>query len=146
MYIIRLHLIIDAAPDIVFKAVTTTEGYQGWWAKTCDINCNPNETSSIRFLKGAHTEEMIFRTVEIKNNEKLTWECVSNNVFSTWIGSLLYFSVAQKGKQTSFTFTQRAVDGQWKESEEYQPSLEGWEFFMQSLKRFCETGHGDAWG
>jgi uncharacterized protein YndB with AHSA1/START domain len=143
---ISFKTIIEADPAIIFRSVSTREGYQGWWSRTCDVDCALNRESSIRFEKPDLTEEMRFRTIEVKENEKLVWLCTANNVFPSWVNTELIFEIGRNGDGCQLVFTQNSPDKGWKRDPDYQPSLQGWKFFMDSLKSYCETGEGDPWG
>ena len=143
---IKFEFEINAKPETVFNAVTTKKGYQGWWAAVCDVDCKLNHLSSIKFLKEHITEEMCFKTIEVKKNEKLVWLCTSNNVFESMVNNELTFEIKQNGKESILTFTQNSSDSKWKKHPEHQNIVDGWNFFMDSLKNYCETGEGDPWG
>lgn len=143
---IKLERKINATPQTIFKAITTKKGYQGWWAVVCDVNCKLNQQSSIRFEKEDLTEEMIFKTIEVRENEKLVWLCLANNVFPSWVNTTLTFEIKRNGNKSNFTFTQTSADKNWKKHPDYNGSLAGWNFFFDSLKNYCETGEGEPWG
>jgi uncharacterized protein YndB with AHSA1/START domain len=143
---IKFEFEINAEPETVFNAVTTKKGYQGWWAAVCDIDCKQNHLSSIRFVKEHTTENMIFKTIEVKNKEKLVWLCTSNNVFESMINNTLTFVITKSGKGSILTFTQNSSDPKWEKHPEHQQIIAGWDFFMDSLKQYCETGKGEPWG
>ncbi len=107
---IKLERKINASPQTIFKAITTKKGYQGWWAVVCDVNCKLNQQSSIRFEKEDLTEEMIFKTIEVRENEKLVWLCLANNVFSSWVDTTLTFEIKGRENKNHLTFTQISAD------------------------------------
>ena len=127
---IRIEFIINAKPQVVFKAITTKKGYQGWWAIVCDVDCKLNHSSSIRFEKEDIIEEMIFKTTETKENEKLVWLCTANNVYASWVGTTLTFEIKKKEKGNQLIFTQISSDKNWGKHPDYSGSLAGWEFFF----------------
>ena len=63
---IKFEFEISATPETIFNAVATKKGHQGWWAAVCDVDCELNHLSSIRFIKEHITEEMCFKTIEVK--------------------------------------------------------------------------------
>lgn len=136
---------INADAGTIFKAITTKKGYQGWWAAVCDIDCKLDHLSSIRFEKEHIIEEMVFKTAGVKENEKLVWLCTVNNVFYSWVGTRLTFEIRKNGSGNNFIFTQTSADKDWKKHADYSGSLAGWEFFLDSLKSYCETGEGEPW-
>ncbi len=142
---IRIKIAILASAETIFKAITTRNGYQHWWTKTCDVDCRPGGVSSIRFEKKGFTEEMCFKTMEVLEGKKLVWRCTVNNVFETWIGSTLSFEIEDGQKSSLLLFTQESPDKKWNRHPDHQPSLAGWKSFMESLKNYCETGQGEPW-
>ena len=142
---IELNRDINADKKIIFEAITTKKGYQGWWAAVCDVNCKLNQTSSIRFEKENVTEEMIFKAIEVRENEKLVWICLANNVFPSWVNTTLSFEIKGNGNKNHFIFIQASIDENWEKHADFNDSLAGWNFFFDSLKRYCETGKGNPW-
>lgn len=55
-------------------------------------------------------------------------------------------SFKKSGKGSSLTFTQNSSDPKWKKHPEYQNIVDGWSFFIDNLKNYCETGQGALWG
>lgn len=143
---IKFSLSINAGTHEIFKAVTSKKGYQGWWAKVCDVDCKLNGISSIRFEKSHITEEMQFKTIEVENDRKLVWQCIANNVFSSWIGSVITYDIRQRKGKNQLLFTQTSSVIDLKSHKDYEQSVAGWNFFLESLKSYCETGKGDPWG
>ena len=136
---------IKARPDVVFKAITTKKGYQGWWTRTCEIDCAVHHDSFIWFEKKDITEEMIFKTLEVSFNEKLLWFCFANNVFPSWVGTKLEFIITTNDSGTELNFIQTSEDDYWHKNKDYANSNSGWGYFMDSLKSYCETGEGQPW-
>jgi hypothetical protein len=89
---------------------------------------------------------MVFETSELKKNEKLVWRCLENNVFSSWIGTTLYFEILSTEKQTMLNFVQQSDDPDWKNHADYQFSKGGWCHFLTSVKDYCQTGEGQPLG
>jgi uncharacterized protein YndB with AHSA1/START domain len=143
---IKFELVISAPAKKIFNAITTQKGYQGWWAKVCDVDCRPDGVSSIRFEKEKVVEEMVFKVIELIPNEKLVWLCTSNNVFESWVNSTIVFEIAHKGQNSLVRFIQTSPIAFWEKHPDYSGSVAGWEFFMESLKAYCETGKGSPWG
>jgi uncharacterized protein YndB with AHSA1/START domain len=143
---IHYNLLITASPATVFNAITSTIGLQGWWAKVCDIDCRVDQVSSVRFIKPDIVEEMLFKTTEFNTNKKMVWLCVSNNVFESWVGTTLSFELNKDGEKTHLAFTQVSADKNWKRHPDFRGTKQGWDYFMESLKNFCEAGEGDPWG
>ena len=143
--VINFKVDIEASPDVIFDAVTTNEGYHGWWTATCEIDCTPGHRSAVRFEKEKVTEMMVFETLELVENERLVWRCLENNVFPSWVGTVLFFEISSGPKQSRFNFLQKSDDADWKNHPDYPSTKEGWIFFLNSLKDYCETGEGAPW-
>jgi uncharacterized protein YndB with AHSA1/START domain len=142
---IRFEISIAADPAVVFEAVTTRKGYQGWWTSTCDIDPALNGESSIRFEKEEGTEEMRFVTQEYLPDRKFVWRCIANNVFASWVGAVFVFEIEKNKGGSRLIFTQSSDRKNWNKHADYRPSVDGWAFFMDSLRRYCETGEGEPW-
>jgi uncharacterized protein YndB with AHSA1/START domain len=142
---IKLKIGIDASPGVIFDAITTNDGYHGWWTASCDIDCSLGHRSSVRFEKEEATEAMVFETLEFIKNETLVWRCLENNVFPSWIGTTLSFEISSAPKQSILNFVQKSDDPNWKNHADYQSSKGGWGHFLTSLKDYCETGEGQPW-
>jgi len=142
---LTIRLTIATPPKTIFEAITTRSGYAGWWTSDCDIDCRPGSDSFIRFAKDDKIEEMVFRTLVIRTDEYLEWHCVHNNVFESWIGSTLFFELTEIPGGSSLSFRQASAIPRWSRHPEYESGKSGWEFFLASLKRYCETGKGSPW-
>lgn len=143
---IQFKIDISAQSESVFAAVTTKQGYQGWWTNTCDIDSAIGGYSSIRFEKENLTEEMCFTTIESIPNNKFVWLCTANNVFPSWVTTTITFAISPTRHGCELVFKQSSEDPKWNKHEDYEPSKSGWDFFMDSLKEYCETGSGQPWG
>lgn len=142
---IQFNTTIAAPVAEVFAAVTSKIGYQGWWTDTCDVNAEIGGVSSIRFEKESGTEEMIFQTLENIPDQQFTWLCTANNVFKSWVDTTLTYELSTDGDHTQLVFCQKSKSANWDKHPDYRPSTDGWEFFMESLKSYCETGDGEPW-
>ncbi len=142
----KFSLNIAAPAEHVYAAITTTNGYKGWWAKLCNIDCSIGGVSLVQFIKPDIAEEMVFKTIDAIPGKKLKWLCIANNVFETWVGTTLLFEIEENAPFVTLTFVHESTNGAWAQSPEYDDTKTGWDFFMQSLKEYCETGVGNAWG
>ena len=62
------------------------------------------------------------------------------------VNNTLTFKIKKNGKGSILTFTQNSSAPAWKKHPEHQNIVDGWYFFMDSLKNYCETGKGEPWG
>lgn len=141
---IKHELKINAAPQQIFNAISTRKGIKGWWAINCKVNCNINQESTMTFVKEDKTVVMNFITKEKTENKNLKWFC-NNNGNPVWINSILNFEIKEKSNGSILVFTHSTFDDKFKDHPAYKMTVDGWNFFMKSLKSFCETGKGQPW-
>jgi len=135
---------IKASSSEIFLAITTTSGYQGWWAAECDIDCTIGRTSAVFFRKPHILEEMRFVTMDVAENKRVVLTCTANNVFESMIGGVLTFEIASNNAGSELSFCQ-TLCGEMSRVE-LDSVKSGWAFFLNSLKKYCETGAGLPWG
>ncbi len=129
---------INATPDKVYKAVTETAGYQGWW--TTNSKFTPQVGSSAEFKLKDHGREVAFMMdVTRLEPNKMVELTVRQAAPPDWPGTKLVVSLAPGEEGTHVVFSHLGF-----------PSTGGsfgftnynWGFFMGSLKAYAETGHG----
>lgn len=116
----------------VFSAISTPEGLNSWWSKTCEGT--PREGAEYDFGFGPGYD---WRAVVM--------ECIPNSVFELkmteadddWRGSRLSFKLAEDDGNTQVVF--RHSD--WpEENEHYRISCYCWAMYLRHLKRYVESG------
>ena len=127
-------LLIKAALEKVYDALSTQEGLAGWW--TPDTQAKPERGSRARFRFGAdYFKEM--RVVNLDPGKKVEWICEKG--YEDWIGTKVRFALEEEDGGTVLTLTH---DG-W---QEYTPGVAScsydWAMFLRSLRLLCETGKG----
>jgi len=130
---IKHKLIIKATPAIVFDAITTQQGLEGWWAK--QTHAKP-ETGFVNiFTFGTAKNEI--KVIELLPNKKVDWAVLVSA--DEWVGTNITFSLEEKDDKTILRFQHtgwRAV------TDFYAECNYAWGRFMTSLKSYCETGTG----
>src|SRR5262245_30224098 len=123
---------INAAKRKVFQAVSTPQGLDSWWTKTCAGS--PSE--GVDYKLGFGAEEELIAVVT---------QCVPDALFefrltkadSDWQTSRVGFELAEQGGGTTVKF--HHVD--WPEANEhYRISCFCWAMYLRLLKRYVETG------
>lgn len=129
------HIItIECPTDIVYKALTTKEGIQGWW--TIDTVIEPEINSTAEFIFGDRYHNKMIIT-DLQLNKSVAWYCTHGD--KEWIGTNFTFELEDKEGQTLLHFGQN----NWKESTDfYDYCNDKWGLYMKSLKEYCETGKG----
>ncbi|HKO79997.1 MAG TPA: SRPBCC domain-containing protein [Chitinophagaceae bacterium] len=130
---IKHNVTIKAAPGKIYKAVTTQDGLESWWAK--QTIAKP-ETGFVNvFTFGKIRNEM--KVAKLIPNGKVEWECIQS--IDEWIGTTISFDLQEKDGATILRFTH----GGWKAvTDMFADCNYNWALFMKSLKTFCETGTG----
>ncbi|MCF8243347.1 MAG: SRPBCC domain-containing protein [Melioribacteraceae bacterium] len=130
---IYICLNIKAPLNKIYWAVTEEQGLAGWWTTDLDVKNNVGEISIFRFTSGA------FNKMRIKNlsENKVEWICVDGH--EEWIGTKISFELRSDGGETKVCFSHY----NWKSQSEYAGECcFHWAYYLDSLKKLCETGHG----
>ncbi|MEO8086568.1 MAG: SRPBCC domain-containing protein [Bacteroidota bacterium] len=142
---IKHQLQLKATTEQVYEAISTQLGFEGWWSQVCHISSQVGELSFMKFVKEGRDVGMYFRIDELQVDKKVEWTCVQNGN-PVWVNSKLSFEIEKTNDGCSLTFIHNNFDEKWKDTPPYVMTVDGWKFFMQSLKSFCETGKGQPWG
>ena len=128
---------INASNEKVYEAITTINGLSNWWTKQTSGETNPGDTIQFRFGEGGPD----MKVIELKQKELVAWECVAG--VSDWIGTKFHFHLDINDQKTRVRFEQSG----WKETGDFYASCcFSWGRYMESLRQFCQTGKGEAFG
>ena len=128
---------IHASKEKVFEAISTIEGLKNWW--TVQTAGSPEVVGIIEFRFGEFENDM--KVLELKPNESLTWECVASAL--DWVGTKFTFHLDTNDGKTRVRFEQSG----WKETGDFFAACcFSWGRYMESLRQFCQTGKGEAFG
>ena len=129
---------INASRQSVFEAISTIKGLSNWWTTETSGDCSVNGTIQFRFADSGGPD---MKVTDCKPAEYLSWECIESN--HGWKGYTFSFTLEDKNGKTRVIFSH---DG-WKEQDEnYAACSFSWGRYMESLRRLCETGRGEAFG
>ena len=129
---------IDASPEKVFEAISTISGLKKWWTIETSGADKLNEVVQFRFGENGGSDMKI---VELKPNETVRWECVNSD--HGWVGHELTFQLDENDGKTRVRFSHI---GQQMDEDFYAVCTFAWGRYFQSLKQFCHTGIGQAFG
>lgn len=134
---------IAGTPAAIYQALTTTAGQRGWWTTDCEVGTRVGEQAVFRFDPmggGGGTMEVRFRIDTLAPNQAVEWTCIAQQNNPEWQGTRVAFRLrpAAPGK-TTLDF---AHSGFAARSAVYDACVKGWSHFMQSLKKYVETGTG----
>lgn len=126
---------LDASPDAVFAALTTTEGLSAWWTPTTGDGLVGGELT-FHFGPGAAA---VMRVDSAEPGDGVRWTNIACHV-EDWIGTSVHFDlepVASGGTRLHFRhtgLTPRLVC--------FDDCKSGWDHFIPSLAAYAETGTG----
>lgn len=130
---IRINVTIKAAPETIYKALTTEDGLSSWWAK--QTTAKPRIGFLNTFTFGTFVNKM--KVSRLTPNKVVEWECVES--IDEWVGTTITFELEDKGEKTLLRF----IHGNWNEiTDMFAGCTYDWARFMTSLKLLCETGTG----
>ncbi len=139
----RQRIDIQADPATVYAALTTPAGLQGWWTRDCEVPTQVGGRIRLRFGR-THKE---LRIAGLEPERAVRWRCIQAHIAAPqltrrdeWVGTEIGFRLAPLGSGgTRLDFEHLGL----------VPALEcyglcdqGWRHFLESLRRFAETGHG----
>lgn len=141
--IIATQLEIAAAPAVVAKALTTTEGHRAWWVPTAQVGARPGEHASFRFNNKDGSYMAVTFRIDRQDEHGIEWTCVADEHNPDWNGTRLAIRIAGSG---GGTHVELLHSGFRDKTKVYEMCVGGWQYFMQSLKAYAETGRGTPHG
>lgn len=129
---------INATKEKVFEAISGIKGLSNWW--TVDTKGDSSKGGIIQFrFASAGGPDM--KVTEIIPYDKISWECIESP--HGWTGNTFTFLLDENEGKTRVRFSH---DG-WKENgDSYAICSSGWGRYMESLRQYCQTGKGEAFG
>ncbi len=131
-----LHTVhIHAPPTAVYEALTTQGGVTGWW--TTKATVGEGEGGIIRFTFHGDFHPQMLQT-HLEPARLVRWKCVGGH--ANWQDNTFAFALRADGEETSLQFVQEYA--QELDDDVYGTYNFNWGYYLNSLKRFCETGDG----
>jgi uncharacterized protein YndB with AHSA1/START domain len=135
--------IVKASPTEVYAALTTSEGLRGWW--TQDYQGETKVGNTIHFRFGVTHKEM--RIKKLDPTREVRWLCTLAHINhpsltrkDEWVGTEIVFRLTPDGQgNTSVDFEHVGLIPSF---ECYDLCNNGWQYFINSLQQFVETGKG----
>lgn len=137
MATILLRVPVDAEPNVVYDALATSDGVNGWWSNHTAGPDGVGSTMNVGFPDVPMTFD--FEVTEETRNERVTWRCLAGP--PEWVGTEVRFDVqTDEDGSTSVLF---AHDG-WATTERSFPFIAySWAQILPRLKKLAETGERD---
>lgn len=137
-YAIKHLFHISASKQKVFEAVSTINGLSNWWSVKTTGSDSVNGIIQFRFGEMGGPD---MKVTEAKSPEKLSWECVASP--HSWVGHTFTFALDDNDGKTRVRFSH---DG-WAEQDDFYAICSfTWGRYMESLRQYCQTGKGEAFG
>ncbi|MEO7294042.1 MAG: SRPBCC domain-containing protein [Ginsengibacter sp.] len=128
---------INAPKEKVYEAVSTIEGLSNWWTTETTGESKVDGVIQFRFGGGGPGMKVTAKTP----NESVSWECIAGP--EDWIGTTFTFKLDENERKTRVRFEQAG----WKEAKDFYASCAfSWGRYMESLRQYCQTGKGEAFG
>ena len=138
LYAIKQLYHISAPREKVFDAIATINGLSNWWTTQTEGDDSPGGT--IQFNFGDFIGPKM-KVLEAKANETVSWECVDSP--HGWIGNIITFSLDENEGKTRVRFSH---DGWETQDDFYAACCFSWGRYLESLRQYCQTGKGEAFG
>ncbi len=125
---------INGAIDKIFSAITTNEGFSGWWASSAKINAEITGKIDLTF-DGLTVLKFTYQ--DIKENKKVALQCIEGP--GAWQNSALIFELEQADNQVFVTLTHQNDNAS---DDDFLYFSTKWTCYLLSLKSLVETGKG----
>ena len=134
-------LLIHASPQKLYQALTTAVGLKSWWTENTVMN---NDEITFGFSENVF---QTMRRVDALPDKNVVWECIAQHFpvkgttqTDEWVGTRVSFALqATQNDSSTLVFTHHGLTPQLVC---YDQCHEGWDHFLESLKRFLERGTG----
>ena len=127
--------IIEAAPELVFDALTESDEITRWWASVARVQPEVGSLGEFRFRPPAGSLQ--FEVAEVEQGEKVSW--ISRQGPPQWEGTSVTWQLTPVQGGTRVVFTH---EGFVKIDESYERTRGNWNYFLYCLKSYLETGKG----
>ena len=129
---------VTAPREKVYEAIATINGLSNWW--TTKVSGSAQLNGSLQFDFGDFIGPTM-KVTALKPNEMVCWECISDD--HGWRGNTFTFTLDENEGKTRIRFSH---DG-WKEQDDfYAACCFSWSRYLESLRQYCQTGEGEAFG
>lgn len=136
MATILLRVPVDTEPKLVYDALSTSEGVNGWWSDHTEGPSGIGSTMRVAFPDAPITFD--FEVVEERPGERVAWKCLSGP--PEWVGTDITFDIQTDDGNMSVLF---AHDG-WATTGDSFPFIAySWAQILPRLKKLSESGESD---
>jgi uncharacterized protein YndB with AHSA1/START domain len=137
MATILLRMPVEAEPRVIYDALASSEGVNGWWSNHTEGPSGVGSTMKVAFPDAPITFD--FEVTDEVPGERVTWRCLSGP--PEWIDTTIAFGVdtdSEGGVSVSFSH-----DG-WATTKESFPFIAySWAQILPRLKELAESGRSN---
>lgn len=137
MATIKHQIGIDGPVDNIFSALTTNDGFTGWWASSADVR---KKTGGHLVLVFETLAVLKFEYLEIQENQKIHLKCLEGP--GPWPDSELMFNLTQTADQVFLSLTHQ---NNLASDDDFLYFNTKWVCYLLSLKNWVETGKGQPY-
>lgn len=132
---------MNAKPEMVYAALTTPIGLNSWFAKEGAVATRVGDTHEFIYLVEGAKRSLKLLIEELELNKKVKWRYTEHKI-SVWINSTVTFSIGEEG---TLSFLHEEIDERFKDDPELEKLSSTWNYILNNLKQFCETGEAHPW-
>ena len=127
-------IVVNEAPEVLYRALTERAGLAAWWTPMVEATPEVGSVARFRFGDGEHGPDM--EITELTPAQRVAWTCVAG----PWVGNRFEFDIAPHERGAVLAFAHRG----WSEAGEFYMHCNAkWGYFLGvSLKSYVETGTG----
>ena len=130
------NLTLAAPTDVVFDALTTTDGLAAWWTP---VTGDGHAGGELTFSFGP-AAQAVMRVDAAERGVGVRWTNVAC-VQEDWVGTTLHFDIEQAAEGGTALHFRHA--GLTPRLECFADCKSGWDHFIPSLRAYTETGIGN---
>ena len=135
---IRHTVTIRASREQLYRTLTTAEGIAGWYSPETKAEPTVGALVECTFR---HYGTLKFRVRAMTPNREVQWTVVQGP--PEWLDSTLTFDLAEVDGKTEFTFSHAGLPDDY---DAFSAFNYLWGQYVRSIKRYAETGLGEAFG
>jgi uncharacterized protein YndB with AHSA1/START domain len=136
---IKLLMHINSPKEKVFKALTNSNELSKWYTTVVKGEFKLNEIISFEFVNFA---EIKFKVIALTQNESVHLKVVEST-FDNLLGHIMKYDLDENNGKTRVRFTH---DG-FEEMDDFYANMNySSAKYLESLRQYCQTGKGEAFG
>ena len=134
-----MHLLkIEAAPERIYRALTTSEDIRNWWTRDADLDSTIGGEGEFRFSAYGGREVTKVKIAELRPPSHVAWQ-VTSSFRPEWNGTTITFDLKADATSTAIHFAHRGFQ---QADEVYALCTTGWGYYLVSLQQYLQTGKG----